>query len=213
MGGPRPCPQPGGTGLKTLLVGLCALLLVTQASAEANGENEVKTRRSAVGHPAVPLQARLERTLDAARAYRGTIRFFANHRRLLSSAENGAVARAALRRAKHRLSETTRTIATIRRLLWQHEARRRAAMPPRVAICDIFGRYCDEAVAVAWCESRLSTTAQNGQYLGLFQMGSSERQLFGHGRTAQQQAVAAHKYFVHTGRDWSPWSCKPWYAT
>ena len=30
--------------------------------------------------------------------------------------------------------------------------------------------------------------AQNGQYLGLFQMGSYERQLFGHGETAHEQA-------------------------
>ena len=54
-------------------------------------------------------------------------------------------------------------------------------MPPKAAICAVFGDYCQEAVAVAWCESRLRPTAQNGQYLGLFQMGSYERQLFGHG--------------------------------
>ncbi len=70
----------------------------------------------------------------------------------------------------------------------------------------------DRTVAVAWCESGLTTTAQNGQYLGLFQMGSSERRLFGHGQTARAQAAAAHEYFVHSGRDWSPWSCKPGYA-
>ena len=72
----------------------------------------------------------------------------------------------------------------------------------------VFGDHCQEAVAVAWCESQLSTTAQNGQYLGLFQMGSYERQLFGHGSSAQEQAVAAHRYFVRSGRDWSPWSCR-----
>ena len=85
-------------------------------------------------------------------------------------------------------------------------------MTPRVAICDVFGRYCDQALAVARCESHLQTAARNGQYLGLFQMGYYERQLFGHGRTARQQAKAAHAYFVNSGRDWSPWSCKPWYA-
>ena len=63
---------------------------------------------------------------------------------------------------------------------------------------------------VARCESRLTTSAQNGQYLGLFQMGSSERRLFGHGTTAIAQVRAAHRYFVASGRDWSPWSCKPW---
>ena len=60
------------------------------------------------------------------------------------------------------------------------------------------------------CESGYRTTAQNGQYRGLFQMGSSERQLFGHGVSALAQAQAAYRYFVRSGRDWSPWSCKPW---
>ncbi len=81
---------------------------------------------------------------------------------------------------------------------------------PRVAICDVFGPYCTQAVAVAWCESRLQTTARNGQYLGLFQMGERERDIFGHGPNAREQALAAHRYFVVSGRDWSPWSCKPW---
>jgi len=161
---------------------------------------------------AQPLEARLAKKLDAARKYRGTIRFFTNHGSLLSLADHRSEARAALRRAQRLLATTTRTIAAIRMVLRQREARRRAAMSPRVAICDAFGRDCEQAVAVAWCESRMQTTAQNGQYLGLFQMGSSERRLFGHGRTAQQQSIAAHKYFVGSGRDWSPWSCKPWYA-
>jgi hypothetical protein len=64
---------------------------------------------------------------------------------------------------------------------------------------------------VSWCESKHSTTAQNGQYLGLFQMGWNERRLFGHGSTPRKQALAAHRYFVVSGRDWSPWSCKPSY--
>ena len=42
----------------------------------------------------------------------------------------------------------------------------------------MFGDHCREALQVSRCESGLSTTAQNGQYLGLFQMGSSERRLF-----------------------------------
>ena len=73
----------------------------------------------------------------------------------------------------------------------------------------VFGEYAVQALAVAWCESRLSRHAHNGQYLGLFQMGSSERRIFGHGETFYEQAVAAHRYFVSSGRDWSPWSCKP----
>ena len=64
-------------------------------------------------------------------------------------------------------------------------------MSPRAAICDVFDSYCREAVAVAWCESRLTTTAANGQYRGLFQMGSYERGLFGHGDTGHEQALAS----------------------
>jgi hypothetical protein len=160
-----------------------------------------------------PLESRLARKLDAANKYRTTIRFFANHRSLLSSTEHQANARTALQRTQRRLATVTRTIQAIRRLIRQRAARRAAARSPKGAICKVFGRYCRQAVAVAWCESRLEPHAQNGQYLGLFQMGSQERRLFGHGRTAHQQAIAAHTYFLSSGRDWSPWSCKPWYAS
>jgi hypothetical protein len=73
----------------------------------------------------------------------------------------------------------------------------------------VFGPYGDQAVAVSWCESTHRTTAANGQYLGLFQMGSSERATYGHGSTALVQSQAAHRYFVASGSDWSPWECKP----
>lgn len=73
----------------------------------------------------------------------------------------------------------------------------------------VFGRYGDEAVRVAQCESGLSTRAKNGQYRGVFQLGSSERATYGHGKSAYAQSVAAYKYFVASGRDWSPWTCKP----
>jgi hypothetical protein len=80
---------------------------------------------------------------------------------------------------------------------------------PQSVIRLVFGTYGGQALAVAWCESRWSTTAANGQYLGLFQMGSSERARYGHGPTAVEQARAAYRYFIASGRDWSPWSCKP----
>lgn len=80
---------------------------------------------------------------------------------------------------------------------------------PRGAIRYVFKSYAPDALAVAYCESRLHVTAVNGQYRGLFQMGSSERQLFGHGPTALEQTRAAWRYFDRSGRDWSPWSCKP----
>ncbi len=162
---------------------------------------------------ATTFDARLEQKLAAARRYRGTIAFFKSHRRLLSSDDHRVDARAALRRAEHRLAELTETIRALRTTIHERNARKRAAMSPKAAICDVFGRYCRQAVAVAWCESRLAPTAQNGQYLGLFQMGSSERRLFGHGPAATDQAEAAHEYFVRSGRDWSPWSCKPGYGT
>ena len=82
---------------------------------------------------------------------------------------------------------------------------------PYAAIVYWFGSAWPQALNVARCESGLSVYAQNGQYLGLFQMGTSERTLFGHGPSALAQARAAYRYFVRSGRDWSPWSCKPWY--
>lgn len=82
---------------------------------------------------------------------------------------------------------------------------------PISAIYHVFKNYGIEALAVASCESggTFSTRAHNGQYLGMFQMGDYARQLYGHGDTALQQARAAHRYFVASGKDWSPWSCKP----
>lgn len=77
-------------------------------------------------------------------------------------------------------------------------------------IRQVFGRYGDQAVKVAWCESRFSVWARNGQYLGLFQMGNFARGRYGHSWNAWGQARAAYRYFIESGRDWSPWACKPW---
>jgi hypothetical protein len=212
LGGPRPCPRTRRFVLKTVIVGLCALVLATQAVAVAKGEaSAVAVATPSTGAktttPALSLDTRLERK------HRSIVRFFANHRTLLNSVEHRTAARTALRRAERRLARTVKNIAGIRRVLRRREARRLATAPPKVVICAVFGRrYCGQALSVAGCESRHRTTARNGQYLGLFQMGSSERRLFGHGSTARQQAIAAHKYFVLSGRDWSPWSCKPTYA-
>ncbi len=209
--------------LKTLFVGLCLLLVATQSAAAAKGDptaSSDKTANAATSRQAakperraVPLEVRLERKLDEAKKYRSVIRFFSEHRRLLSSSDSGTNARKILRRAERRLARATRAIVWLRGTIERREARLLAKAPPKKAICAVFGRrYCRQAISVSWCESRHSTTAQNGQYLGLFQMGWSERELFGHGATAHAQAVAAHRYFVESGRDWSPWSCKPWYG-
>jgi hypothetical protein len=212
-GSRAPVPAQEVSVLRALLVGLFASVLVTQAAAAAMQDRPaVSPRQAKQESRAATLEERLEQKLAAARKSRGTILFFKNHRWLLTSEAHRTDAGAALRRAERQLAALTKTIRALRSAVHKRESRQRAAMPPKAAICDVFSRYCHEAVAVAWCESRLTTTAQNGQYLGLFQMGSSERRLFGHGPTAREQAEAAHEYFVRSGRDWSPWGCKPGYA-
>ena len=79
----------------------------------------------------------------------------------------------------------------------------------RQVICGVFGPYCDQALRVAWCESRFSTSASNGQYLGLFQMGDYARSKYGHGPDPWTQAQAAFRYFADCHYRWTPWSCKP----
>lgn len=86
-------------------------------------------------------------------------------------------------------------------------AMERKLADPVQAILAVFGAHGSEAVAVARCETggTFSVTASNGQYLGLFQMGSYARARYGHGYTPLAQARAAHRYFVDAG--WSPWEC------
>jgi hypothetical protein len=165
-------------------------------------------QKAKVEQKALTLDQQLERKLAALRKYRGTIRFYETHRSLLMSGEGRSASQSKLAYATKRVRQLTRTVDALRAKIRVREERRLAKLPPKQAICSVFGPYCEEAVAVAWCESRLLTTAQNGQYLGLFQMGSYERDLFGHGSSARDQALAAHRYFVVSGRDWSPWSCR-----
>lgn len=186
---------------------------MTQAAAATSGAETAKTRTAkATKQGTASPEAILARKLAAARRLRGTVRFFESRRSLLSARERGTEARRALSRASRRLARVTKEAAYYRRIVARRHARRLAGAPPRIAIRVVFGRYAAQALAVARCESRLATTARNGQYLGLFQMGSYERQLFGHGQTAHAQALAAHRYFVRSGRDWSPWSCR-WAAS
>jgi len=62
-----------------------------------------------------------------------------------------------------------------------------------------------QAFDIIDCETghAYNTTAKNGQYRGMFQMGTDERNKYGHGSTAMLQAKAAHKYYLISG--WSPW--------
>jgi hypothetical protein len=205
-----PVPVQEVTVLRALLVGLLALILVTQAAAATMQASTSSTpsNRAPVKHRALALDERLEHKLAALHRYRGTIHFFRRHRSLLGSSDHRDAASAAVAYAERRVRALTQTVAVLRGKISKRDARRLAAMSPKKAICDVFGSDCAEALAVARCESRLSTTAQNGEYLGLFQMGTYARSLFGHGSTAREQAVAARRYFVRSGRDWSPWSCR-----
>lgn len=123
--------------------------------------------------------------------------FFAKRPRLAAT----PAGRAAVLRAQWRL---------IKRLQVQVRSLQSAQATPEGAIRHVFGGYAEQALRVAACESGYSVWAQNGRYLGLFQMGSSERSTYGHGSTPLEQARAAYAYFVASGRDWSPWACKPW---
>ena len=212
-----PVPDQEVPALKALIVGLCVLLVMTPAVAAANGQqngahSKARKAKSAKAN-SLTLEQKLAVKIKAARKYRGTVRFFQANRSLAHSSGTRA---SALRRAKRRLATATREAGYYRKVIRARDAgskaRRLAHAPPRAAICEVFGRYCRQALAVAWCESGHQTTARNGQYLGLFQMGDWARAYAGHGETAYEQAVAAYKLFMKTGRDWSPWSCR-WAAS
>jgi len=145
---------------------------------------------------------------------RQVLRYFANHAWLLKDPRFAAEARRQITAHRKSLAAAQRRLAALRsRAAHKRVVRRLAsahARTPESAICRVFGPHCREALRVARCESGMRTGAVNGQYLGLFQMGTQERRLFGHGDSAEEQARAAHRYFVVSGRDWSPWSCRPW---
>ena len=150
--------------------------------------------------------------VHTAKRDRQVLRFFATHSWLLSDPRFAGEARRQVRLHRRSLTVALRTIAAARRrnrrTLVRHIAAAREETPAQT-ICRVFGPDCADAVRVARCESGLKVDAVNGQYLGLFQMGSTERRLFGHGPTAELQSRAALRYFVFSGRDWSPWSCRP----
>jgi len=184
-------------------MGACALiLLVLPATAQSQSDAD--------------LNRQLMRHLSTMKKDKQVIVFLKNHQWLFSDSRFAASAQRQRRVHTMSLQRTQRKAAAARRTLALHAARRARerrlaaveAAKPQNVICRVFGDHCREALAVSGCESGWSTNAQNGQYLGLFQMGSMERQLFGHGPTARAQAVAARRYFVRSGRDWSPWSCR-----
>ena len=185
-------------------MGACALiLLVLPATAQSQSDAD--------------LGAQLTRHLSTMKKDRQVLRFLETtvvaERSAVRGRRQAAAAAPPASLARHRRSGLQRRSAALAHAGGRQDppARRREGRDAaQSVICRVFGSYCQEALAVSRCESGLSTDAQNGQYLGLFQMGSSERRLFGHGSTPIAQAKAAHRYFVASGRDWGPWSCKPW---
>jgi hypothetical protein len=113
------------------------------------------------------------------------------------------------RQRDHVQALLTRRVLQVRRL--EHGLASHTIPEPILAIRLIFGPYADQAISVSSCETggTFDTDAANGQFLGLFQMGSYARSVYGHGHAALEQTQAAFRYFVASGRDWSPWACKP----
>jgi hypothetical protein len=182
-------------------MGACALiLLIVPATAQSQSD--------------AGLGAQLTHHLKTMKKDQQVLRFIQNHRWLLKDPRFAVSARRQLQLHTQSFAATKKKAAIARRVIARRAKVRRlaaveAAQPERV-ICRVFGSYCREALAVSRCESGLQTGAQNGQYLGLFQMGMTARRLYGHGPSALEQAQAAHRYFVDSGRGWGPWSCKPW---
>lgn len=91
------------------------------------------------------------------------------------------------------------------------------AAPPKsdaeLAIEMHFGPYGPEVVEqakrVAMCESTMNPGVTNGQYIGLFQMGSYHYWRFegNNGYDPYVNARAAGGLWLERG--WQPWECKP----
>ncbi len=182
-------------------MGACALiLLILPGTAQSQSDAD--------------LGAQLTRHLSTMKKDQQVLRFFDAHGWLLTDPRFEVEAHRQLRLHTLSLTRTERKAAAAKAALARRVQSRRLASiqaaTPQTVICRVFGDYCRQALAVSRCESGLQTDAENGQFRGLFQMGSSERRIFGHGASAVEQAKAAHRYFLASGRDWSPWSCKPW---
>ena len=67
----------------------------------------------------------------------------------------------------------------------------------------------EQAKRVAWCESGWNPSATNGQYLGLFQMGSYHYWRFEGNRWDDPYVNARAAGGLYREQGWRPWSCKP----
>jgi hypothetical protein len=123
----------------------------------------------------------------------------------------GRLARKA--RALHRAHPHVRAYTFFQRLCktWRrtHVRPAPAAVVPSVRIvARRYGFDPEGMLRVARCESNLRRTATNGQYLGLFQLGSfaRARYLDGSWTDSYANALAAARYAREAG-GWGPWSC------
>jgi hypothetical protein len=76
----------------------------------------------------------------------------------------------------------------------------------RRAVYAVWGFEAPAAMRVAACETgrTWNVWATNGQYWGVFQMGSHERATYGFAWNVWEQARGAHRYWSRAG--WSPWA-------
>jgi hypothetical protein len=116
-------------------------------------------------------------------------------------------------RALHRAHPHVRAYTFFVRLCraWRkaHHRPAPAAVVPSVRVAARrFGFSPEGMLRVARCESNLVRTATNGQYLGLFQLGSfaRARYLRGAWTDAYANALAAARYAKESG-GWGPWTC------
>lgn len=153
------------------------------------------------------LRTEIRSTVRTVEQAKTTIRFFQSHAFLLYKKETKRVAWREVAAARGRVRRGRVRLFELRAALQKATS----PLSPIAAIRLVFGEYADQAIRVADCETggTFSVYASNGQYQGLFQMGSWERATFGHGYTPLEQARAAWRYFVASGRDWSPWECRP----
>ena len=197
--------------MKALFVGLFALILVTQAAAAAmQGEATAAIlRRRQRGARAVPRRAPRAEARIRAQVPRHHPLLREPPFALSASTEQQAklrVLRSGMQERGSRRSCDRGRASDVRSR--RREERALANAPPKVAICASSGRYCGQALGVAWCESRLfhdgrrtaSTSASSRWARTSGASSATVRPL--------TQALAAHRYFVVSGRDWSPWSCK-----
>lgn len=77
------------------------------------------------------------------------------------------------------------------------------------AVCHYFktSSECYTAMKIVKCETGGTywPWVSNGQYQGIFQMGSNERATYGHGNNVWAQAKAAYAYYKAAGGFYDPW--------